>query len=422
MVEKRTIDTQLNTSREENAKLRGQLSELQIANDRLNSAARQGKATGFFASLGSKLQDGAGNGSGGAAAAIASSTTLSTAAAIALAMRGGSDTTSVANYAATPNSFDSKYLRGNGGTNGGGVGGVGGSGGRDGRGGGDGRNGEGEGGGGNGSAAAMDPPHYPTSAAASPIHSRSRPASAATATPTIAVSPASPDTTARSIVSFRGSQHHTQAHSPTEALRAASEDTQRLVQRLEAENAALKAQQQQQQQRAGAAVRGGGGGGDKGDGYPLHSSRKGNRNAPPVSSGVGIGSSGNAGGVGGVGRSPSRKSPDLASLLHELRASGGGNHGTIIAEAGSTGSLIDLLGRHCENLSSEDPDLELVSVVACGGVAQFPPCFFSLRIFCSSRAADHPPPSTSHPPLCTHLPIRHPASCILPPILFYWNE
>jgi hypothetical protein len=27
------------------------------------------------------------------------------------------------------------------------------------------------------------------------------------------------------------------------------------------------------------------------------------------------------------------------------------------------GSLLDLLGRHCENLSTDDPDLELVCVL-----------------------------------------------------------
>ena len=41
LIEKRSTDQRLNTSREENAKLRTQLSELQKANDRLNSAARQ---------------------------------------------------------------------------------------------------------------------------------------------------------------------------------------------------------------------------------------------------------------------------------------------------------------------------------------------------------------------------------------------
>eukprot|EP00729_Bicosta_minor_P005411 gene5411-20186_t len=307
LIEKRSTDQRLNTSREENAKLRTQLSELQKANDRLNSAARQGKATGFFASLGNKLQAGGGSPDGvAAAAAITTSSTLSTAAAIALAMRGG-------DVVATPNTFDSKYLRR----------GVGSSGGR--------------GGGGEG---AMEPLHYPASTAASPIQTQSRPASAAAAAtitaaaaapPSIAVSPSSP---ARSAVSFRGGG--LLAQSPTEALRAASEETRRLVERLEAENAALRTQHQQP-----AAL------GNGGRGLPL-------------------------------GRSLKSNSPDLASLLSELRASGrnrgdaagnggsgggGGNNSTLLAEAANAGSLIDLLGRHCENLSADDPDLELVCVL-----------------------------------------------------------
>lgn len=217
----------------------------------------------------------------------------------------------------------------------------------------------------------MEPPHYPASTAASPIQTQSRPASAAAAAtitaaaaapPSIAVSPSSP---ARSAVSFRGGG--LLAQSPTEALRAASEETRRLVERLEAENAALRTQHQQP-----AAL------GNGGRGLPLGRSLKSNASAP----------SGNGGGGGGSGSigssnnsssgSPSRKSPDLASLLSELRASGrnrgdaagnggsgggGGNNSTLLAEAANAGSLIDLLGRHCENLSADDPDLELVCVL-----------------------------------------------------------
>lgn len=297
----------------------------------------KGKATGFFASLGNKLQAGGGSPDGvAAAAAITTSSTLSTAAAIALAMRGG-------DVVATPNTFDSKYLRR----------GVGSSGGR--------------GGGGEG---AMEPPHYPASTAASPIQTQSRPASAAAAAtitaaaaapPSIAVSPSSP---ARSAVSFRGGG--LLAQSPTEALRAASEETRRLVERLEAENAALRTQHQQP-----AAL------GNGGRGLPLGRSLKSNASAPSGNGGGG-GGSGSIGSNNSSSGSPSRKSPDLASLLSELRASGrnrgdaagnggsgggGGNNSTLLAEAANAGSLIDLLGRHCENLSADDPDLELVCVL-----------------------------------------------------------